>query len=202
MVCHDFKGGIGTSSRVVSTVDGPVTVGVLVQANHGIRKRLSILGVPVGEVVDSSVVPVPEMPEAPGVHGAGSIITVVATDAPLSARQCTRLAQRATLAIGRTGGAGENDSGDGVIAFSTAGAGVIPSAGYARQRAGSYQVDVLSDDAIDALFYAVIDATEEAILNAMLAARTMTGRDGVVVHKLPAEVLLRTLADFRRGPLG
>lgn len=178
MVCHGFKGGIGTASRVVA---GHV-VGVLVQANHGRRPRLQIEGVPVGRELDAERVPLPARPD----DGAGSIIVVVATDAPLLPHQCDRLAQRAALGIGRTGGAGENSSGDLVIAFATGNRGL--------EGGGRVAVTMLANDRLDPLFYAAIEATEAAIVNALLAAETMTGRDGVTVHALDAA----TLADVMR----
>jgi D-aminopeptidase len=190
MICHGFKGGIGTSSRVVAQEDGGFTVGVLVQANHGRRPRLRVNGVPVGERLGAEVVP---LPTEGGGEGAGSIIVVVATDAPLLPGQCDRLAQRAVLGIGRTGGMGEHSSGDFVVCFATGNRGLSAEKGERRQLL--YEVTMLSHDDCNALFEAVIDATEEAILNALLAAETTTGRGGNVVHALPAEVL----ADALRG---
>jgi len=179
MICHGFKGGIGTASRLTSAGH---TLGVLVQANHGRRSRLSVAGVPVGRESD---VPMPG-PDTP----TGSIIVLVATDAPLLPHQCERVAQRAALGVGRTGGAGENSSGDLILAWSTANA--IGS--DAEQT-----VRMLANDRIDELFYAAIEATEEAIVNAMLAARTMTGRGGFTVHALEADALRDALA--RHGAL-
>jgi D-aminopeptidase len=178
MVCHGLKGGIGTASRVA----GGYTVGVLVQANHGRRTRLRVAGVDVGRDVTA---PLPGA-DAP----AGSIIVLVATDAPLLPHQCERLAQRAALGIARTGGAGENSSGDLILSWSTG------------NRVGDepeQTVTMLANDRLDELFYAVIDATEESIVNALLAGETMTGRDGVTVHGLDAEELRGILA--RRGAL-
>ncbi len=189
MVCHGFKGGSGTSSRVLAGEHGGYAVGVLVQANHGRRLRLRVNGVPVGERIGQEVVPLP----SPGAHraGAGSIIVLVATDAPLLPGQCDRLAQRAPLGIGRTGGMGENSSGDLIFCFATGNRGLDDGEGPAGHRV--HDVRMLSQDAIDPLFEAVIDATEEAILNALLAAETMTGRDGNTVHALPPELLLEAL---------
>jgi D-aminopeptidase len=167
MICHGFKGGIGTSSRVV---DG-YTVGVLVQANHGRRERFQVGGVPVGRLVGPDVVPLPPQP------GAGSIVGIVATDAPLLPHQCRRLAQRAALGVARTGGAGEHASGDLFLAFSTANRG-IPADLNAVPAPPVYTVAVLHNQAITALFDAVIEATEQAIVNAVVAADTMVGRDG------------------------
>jgi D-aminopeptidase len=175
MICHGFKGGIGTASRVV---DGGNTVGVLVQANHGRRSRLTIGGVPVGRELGFDRVPGPA-------NGAGSIIVVVATDAPLLPHQLRRLAQRATFGIARTGGAGENSSGDLALAFST---GNDPTAEALR---------ALPNSGLDDLFYAVIDATEEAIVNALLAAETMSGRGGATVHAIEADAVAAVLARYR-----
>jgi D-aminopeptidase len=135
MICHGFKGGIGTASRVTPEQHGGYTVGVLVQANHGSRERLTVAGAPVGRVIGHDVVPDPyeDLPESAA--AAGSIIVIVATDAPLLPHQCRRLAQRASLGIARTGGAGEHSSGDILLAFSTA-AGLAAERGRGRQRAG------------------------------------------------------------------
>jgi D-aminopeptidase len=187
MVCHGFKGGVGTSSRLV----GGATVGVLVQANHGRRARLRVNGIPVGERIPESEIPIPRRPEAPVVpEGSGSIIGIVATDAPLSAIQCQRLAQRAALGVARAGGAGEHTSGDLFLAFSTANR--VPLRG--PRLAELVAVRQLGDGAINDLFYAVIDATEEAILNALLAAETMVGRDGITAYALTADRLHQALA--------
>jgi D-aminopeptidase len=174
MICHGFKGGIGIAQRRA----GEHMVGVLVQANHGRRPRLTIDGVPVGEEIGADVVPLPGNPE-----GAGSIIVVVATDAPLLPHQCDRVAQRAALGIGRTGGAGENTSGDILFCFSTA----DPRAPY------------LENDALNELFYATIGATEAAIVNALLHATTTTGRDGRVAYALPHDLLAEVRRRYGRG---
>jgi D-aminopeptidase len=174
MICHGFKGGIGTASRVTDVG----VVGVLVQANHGRRARLVVDGVPVGRELGAERVPLPPRPET----GGGSIIVLVATDAPLLPHQCERLAQRAALGVARTGGAGENSSGDLVLAFATGNAiddgAVDPVA-----------LSMLPNDRIDPLFYATIEATEEAIVNALLAAETTTGRGGATVHGLDPDAL-------------
>jgi D-aminopeptidase len=173
MICHGFKGGIGTASR--STEDG-YTVGVLVQANHGRRARLSIAGVAVGRELGPERVPLPPRSD----QVAGSIIVLVATDAPLLPHQCDRVAQRAALGIARTGGAGENSSGDLILAWSTANA--IGS--------GSTQaVTMLANEHIDEVFYAAIEATEEAIVNALLAAETTTGKGGATAYRLDHDLL-------------
>src|SRR5262245_23958813 len=163
MICHGFKGGIGTASRVV---DGH-TVGVLVQTNHGARRRLTIAGVPVGRIIGPDRVPLPPRPGTPA--GAGSIVVVVATDAPLLPHQCRALALRSMLGVGRTGGAGEHSSGDFGLAFS-----IGPTE----------RLEPMPMELLDPLFYAVIDATEEAIVNSLLAAETMTGRGGATAHAL------------------
>jgi D-aminopeptidase len=195
MVCHGFKGGIGTASRVVGPASGGFTVGVLVQANHGRRQRLAVNGVPVGEHVPAAEVPLPGR----ALEGAGSIIAVIATDAPLLPHQCVRLAQRAGLGIARTGGAGENSSGDMFLAFSTANR--VPG-GDDPSGKGTVQVTMVENAGIDPMFYAVIDATEEAILNALLAAETMTGQGGVTAYALDERRLVEILSMYGRGPGG
>jgi D-aminopeptidase len=176
MICHEFKGGIGTSSRLV----GGHRVGVLVQANYGRRSRFRVDGVPVGELVGDRI-PTPQPREE-----WGSIIGIAATDAPLLPHQCDRLAQRIGLGVGRVGGTAAHTSGDLFFAFSTANRGLDASQGEIGLR-------MLSDGEITPLYAAVIDATEEAILNAMLAAETMTGRNGHTVYALEAELLKEVL---------
>ena len=190
MICHGFKGGIGTSSRLLPETDGGWTVGVLVQANYGQRHRLRIDGVPVGEAIPISEVPAPGLPSA----GAGSIIVVVATDSPLIPAQCRRLAQRASLGIGRVGGLGENGSGDIVLAFSTANRGLSPD-----DTSRTITVEMLPHPTMNVLFEAVVDATEEAIVNALCAATTMTGVEGRVAHALPLDRLQATMRQFGRS---
>ena len=187
MICHGFKGGIGTSSRVVSERSDGFTVGVLVQANHGRRDRLRIAGVPVGERIPPEDVPLPGVPA-----GGGSIIVVVATDAPLLPHQCRRLAQRAGLGVARVGGVGEHWSGDLFLAFATGNTG-IPAGEYGREPPLTAALSMLADAYITELFDAVVDATEESIVNALLAAETMTGRDGVVAHALDPDRLRSVL---------
>jgi L-aminopeptidase/D-esterase-like protein len=201
MRCLGFKGGIGSASRVVAD-EGGYTVGVLVQCNFGSRQDLRVAGVPIGEEIkdllpcvaidDQSVRPeIPrcgkESPTAPETSvEQGSIIAVVATDAPLLPHQLKRLATRVALGIGRAGGFGGNSSGDIFLAFSTANPKAAANAGVQR-------VEMLSNARINGLFYATVQATEEAILNAMLAAKTMTGADGLRVHALPHDRLLAAL---------
>ena len=190
MVCHEFKGGIGTASRVVGVDEGGWTVGVLVQANYGRRELLRIDGVRVGEAIPVSEVPAPyERPPLGTVPagdpaGAGSIIVVVATDAPLLPHQCARLAQRAGLGIARMGGTGGHTSGDLFICFAT-GNRDLPQPELGTDARTTVELRMLSDSFIDPLFLATIEATEEAIVNALVAAETMTGIDGVTAHRLP-----------------
>ena len=186
MICHGFKGGIGTASRRLAEGEGGYTVGVLVQANHGRRSRFGIAGVPVGKELGPDKIPLPAPPEA---AAAGSIIVIAATDAPLLPHQCERLAQRAALGIARTGGAGENSSGDLMIAFSTGNRGVAGGEPTAR-------VTMLANERIDPLFYGVIEATEEAIVNACLAAETMTGLGGATAHGLDPELLMQVMRRY------
>jgi D-aminopeptidase len=190
MICHGFKGGIGAASRVVAVDAGGYTVGVLVQANHGRRERLRVNGAPVGEDIPPSTTPLPGVPTA--AEGGGSIIVLVATDAPLLPHQCSRLAQRAGLGIARTGGVGEHWSGDLFLAFSTGNRG-LPEPSYGARSPLTTSLTMLSDAYITPLFDATVEATEEAILNALLAAETMTGKDGVTAHRLEPDLLLRAL---------
>ena len=187
MICHDFKGGIGTASRVVPADAGGYTVGVLVQANHGRRERLRVNGVPVGERVTGAEVPLPVEQEWPLPHQ-GSIIILVATNAPLLPGQCGRLAQRAGFGVARTGGVGEHSSGDLILAFSTANRSLqVGESGPEGEH--EIPIRMLSDAYITPLFDAVIDATEEAIVNALLAARTMEGHSGTA-YALDGDTLL------------
>ncbi|MFL6198768.1 MAG: P1 family peptidase [Thermoanaerobaculia bacterium] len=186
MISYGFKGGIGTSSRRLSAEEGGYAVGVLVQSNHGRRNRLTVAGVPVGKEI-------PDLLPEPGKHadGEGSIIVIVATDAPLLPMQLERLARRAALGIGRAGGAGENTSGDILLAFSTANPGVARSEGPTR-------LTMLPNDRLDPLFWATVDATEEAIVNAMIAAETMKGAGGNTVYALPHDRLREILKKHHR----
>jgi D-aminopeptidase len=203
MVCHEFKGGIGTASRVVDATAGGFTVGVLVQANYGRRDWLRVDGVPVGEAIPTDAVPSPydavdddESVETPP-PGSGSIIVIVATDAPLLPHQCERLAQRAGLGIARMGGTGAHSSGDLFLCFAT-GNRTLPRASYRADPRVTVELRALNDFAIGPLFDATIEATEEAILNALVGAATMTGRDGITAYALPHDRLLETMARFGR----
>jgi D-aminopeptidase len=191
MICHGFKGGIGTASRLLAPADGGFIVGVLVQANHGRRERLSICGVPVGLRIGAEDVPLPEVPANAAGNvvpppGSGSIIAVVATDAPLLPHQCRRLAQRAGLGVARIGGVGEHTSGDIFLCFATGNRGMVPGE-LGAQDPLTVPLSMLSDGHITALFDAVVEATEEAIVNALSAARTMVGRDGVTAYAMPVD---------------
>jgi len=215
MICHEFKGGIGTSSRRLADRDGGWTVGALVQANYGSRELLRIDGVPVGEAIPVSDIPSAwdEMERTDGAAtdagpaaasprlgaGGGSIIVILATDAPLLPHQCERLAQRASLGLGRMGSIASHGSGDLFLAFATGNRGLSRTAGE-RDPHGTLAVRMLVDRAISPLFQAAVEATEAAVVNALLAARTMTGRDGITAQALPHDRLLDVMARFGRGP--
>lgn len=186
MICHQFKCGIGTASRR-TVVDGKTyTVGVLVQANYGSRSTFTIAGVPMGA----------EFPDLDPLfrhtdQETGSIIVVVATDAPLLPHQLKRLARRVPLGIARLGGYASNGSGDIFIAFSTANPG-------AAARQGTQKIDMLPNDAISPLFLATAEATEESIVNALVAAQTMVGKNGNTVYALPHDRVIGLLRKFGR----
>jgi len=190
MVCHGFKGGIGTASRKLDASAGGYTVGVLVQCNYGLRRHLTIAGVPVGmEITDlTAVTPL-------GAGGSdeeqGSIIVVVATDAPLLPHQLKRIATRVSVGVGRMGGYGGNGSGDIFVAFSTANTRVYKDTGIVH-------VDMLPNERINPLLYATVQATEEAIVNALLAAETMTGINDTKVFALPLDRLRSVMAKYGR----
>jgi len=196
MICHEFKGGIGTASRRLPDDLGGWTVGVLVQANYGRRSLLRIDGVPVGEEIPIDEVPSPNSRVRRGIAelppGSGSIIGIVATDAPLLPHQCARLAHRAALGVARTGGIGSTSSGDLFLAFATGNRGM--SAAEAPPIGdGVMSLRGLVDPALDPLFEATVEATEEAIVNALVAAETMTGRDGYTAHRLPHDRLVEVM---------
>jgi L-aminopeptidase/D-esterase-like protein len=190
MHCYDFKGGTGTASRKLPTAAGGYTVGVLVQANFGTRRHLMVAGAPVGKEIGCDKYPCrPIVQPAPARDG--SIIIVVATDAPLIAPQLRRMAVRASLGIARTGGMSGNGSGDIFIAFSTANPG-------AAEEGNAATVRMLSNRRIDDLFEATVFATEEAVINAMVAAETMVGRDYHQWVRLPHDELKQVLRKYRR----
>ncbi len=188
MVCNEFKGGIGTSSRKLDAKAGGYTVGVLVQCNYGLRGQLRIAGVPVGKEIPEDTV----RGQAAGPdEDRGSIIIVVATDAPLVAHQLKRLARRAALGLGRDGSISGNGSGDIFIAFSTANSG-------AWKTTGIRTIEMLPNDRMGPLFEATVQATEEAIINAMVAAETMSGVDNHTVIALPHDRLREVLKKYNR----
>ena len=186
MICHKFKGGIGTSSRLVETRSGQFTVGALVQANYGARADLRVDGVPVGLEIGQEITP---HPGNTGIAG-GSIIIIVATDAPLLPIQCQRLAKRATVGLSRAGGSGHNGSGDIFLAFSTG--------NHVTRTDEPLEVKMLPLDHISPLFDATAEAVEESIINALTSAQTMTGLDGRMAHALPLDELERVMHKYRR----
>ncbi len=186
MTCHSFKGGIGTSSRVVSAGGSSYTVGALVQANYGDRSMFRVDGVPVGMEIGPDSVPVRE----PAPRQEGSIIIVVATDAPLLPVQCRRLAKRATAGLARVGGTGHNGSGDIFIAFATGNS--VP-----LRPVATLDIKMLPHHEIDPIFDGATYAVEEAILNALAAAETMTGFRGRTIFELPLDELRRVMAKYR-----
>jgi L-aminopeptidase/D-esterase-like protein len=190
MICYGFKGGIGTASRRVSARAGGYTVGVLVQANFGSRRQLRIAGVPVGEEIAGS--PASALGTPDGDRGdVGSIIVVVATDAPLLPHQLKRLARRVPLGLARTGSTSGNGSGDIFIAFSTANPGAFRSSGLA-------DLKMVPNDQVSPLFDATVQATEEAVVNALVAAETMVGADNRKVVALPHDRLRDVLRKYNR----
>jgi len=186
MSCHQFKCGTGTASRQVELGGSNYTLGVLVQANYGLRNTLTIAGVPVGrEITDL-------MPEYHSQNQEyGSIIVVVATDAPLLPHQLKRLARRVPMGIAKVGGYAGNGSGDIFIAFSTANSG-------AGARTGIQKTDMLPNDQMSALFLATVQATEEAIINALVAAETMSGINGNTKHAIPHGRLKQAMKKYNR----
>jgi D-aminopeptidase len=195
MICHEFKGGIGTASRLLPEEDGGWTVGALVQTNYGRRYMLRVDGAPVGRVLSTERVPSPYEEESTSPAGTGSIIVILATDAPLLPTGCDRLALRASIGLGRIGGGCDDGSGDIFLAFAT-GNGGLPGSGLPDQQA-SIPLTTIPSAAMTPLFYAAAEATEEAILNALLAAGTMTGRDGITAHGLDPDLLLGALEEAR-----
>ena len=210
MVCHGFKGGIGTASRRLDARDGGYTVGVLVQCNCCARRELRVAGVPVGQEIPDLLPCIatndpavkangPRCDAAPTRtgnddeedEGQGSIIVVVATDAPLLPHQLKRIATRVSLGIGRMGGKGENSSGDIFVAFSTANAHAATDTALAH-------LTMIPNGKINPLFYATTQATEEAIVNAMLQAETMTGANYARVYALPVDRLMAAMKKYGR----
>ena len=205
MICHRFKGGIGTSSRIVDVAGENYTVGVLVQCNYGSREPFRVAGVPVGQEIADLMPSRPgggaEQGGAPldpsdGPDREGSIIVVVATDAPVLSHQLERMARRVSLGIARNGSTSSNGSGDIFVAFSTA------NREAASERAAAADARVLANGRLSPLFAATVEATEEAIINALVAAETMTGANDVTVYALPHERLREVLRMYNRLQVG
>ncbi|HIB70027.1 MAG TPA: S58 family peptidase [Candidatus Marinimicrobia bacterium] len=187
MICHSFKGGIGTSSRIIEVAGETYTLGALVQANYGAREDLMVSGVPVGkEITDLQ-----RVRNRDSQDGDGSIIVIVATDAPLVAHQCKRLARRIPLGIARVGTVAHNGSGDIFITFSTANPG-------AANAEGTVSVNMVPNGKMNPLFKATVQATEEAIINALVAAEDMVGVNGNTVYALPHDRLRAILKKYNR----
>jgi L-aminopeptidase/D-esterase-like protein len=182
MVCNEFKGGIGTSSRMLSAKDGGYTVGVLVQCNYGSREQLRIAGINVGREIPEHTIWQSDV---------GSIIVVLATDAPLIPTQLKRIAKKISLGLGRDGSYTGDGSGDIFIAFSTANPGAVGTRGL-------HQLTMLPNDSLDPIFLATVQATEEAVINAMVAADTMTGINNHTVIALPHDLLRDVLKKYNR----
>jgi len=203
MICHGFKGGIGTASRTVAIDSRTYTIGVLVQANYGSMNELRIAGIPVGREIrelwkkeetkkeEEFNLDQQSSPDASGFVDKGSIIIVIATDAPVLARQLKRLARRASMGLARVGSYSGNSSGDIFIAFSTANQG-------AHKGPIPPQVSMLTNSQTGRLFLPVIQATEEAIINALVGAETMTGIDGHTIRALPHDLVKKILKKYNR----
>jgi D-aminopeptidase len=187
MICHDFKGGIGTASRLVEIGGKAYTVGVLVQTNYGDRSFLRVNGVPVGEEIGPDEVPTP-WGDQPSLQ-AGSIIAVIATDAPLISTQCTRLAQRATVGLARVGGVGYNSSGDIFLVFATGNDLPVP-------QPDMVSLTMLPNRHLNFFFEAVAEAVEEAILNALTMAETMTGYKDRTAYAIPLDRLVEIMERY------
>jgi D-aminopeptidase len=188
MICHLFKGGIGTSSRQIQIDSMTYTIGVLVQANYGGREPLTITGVPVGKEISDLM---PLWDPIRSEEDRGSIIVIVATDAPLLPHQLKRLARRVPIGISRLGGYASNGSGDIFMAFSTANSG-------AASREIDQMIKMIPNDKMSKLFEATVQATEESILNALVAAETMVGKNNTTVYELPEDRLIEILKKYNR----
>ncbi|WP_413670256.1 P1 family peptidase [Mucilaginibacter sp. Mucisp86] len=190
MMCLGFKGGTGTASRVLTINDKTYTLGVLVQSNFGRKKNLTIAGAPVGrELKDTLNYEFKAPPQSKHQEGDGSIIVILATDAPLLPHQLKRLAERVALGVGKVGGRGENGSGDIFLAFSTANPDAF-------SRTGSTRVEMLANDQLNPLYEATVQSVEEAIINAMVAADTMEGINGNKAYALPHDAVMRVLKKY------
>lgn len=186
MICHEFKGGIGTASRIVTSESGQYTLGALVQTNYGDRHLFRVDGVPVGREIGPELTPMPWIEPAQS----SSIIVIIATDAPLLPIQCKRLARRATVGLARTGGTGHNGSGDIFLAFATG--NHLPTTANAP-----LDLKMLPQTHMDPFFDAVAECVEEAIINALTSAETMTGFKGRTVYALPLDDLQRVMKKYR-----
>ena len=186
-VCHDFKGGIGTASRLVSIGGASYVLGALVQANYGGRRTLRVDGVPVGLEITADEVPSPWRQPPP----ASSILVILATDAPLLPLQCRRLAERATIGLARAGGLGLHSSGDLFLAFSTGNS--IPA-----RASGTLPLLMVPNQELNSLFEAAAEAVEESILNALCMAETMQGYQGRVAYEIPLDRLAEVMRKYRR----
>lgn len=192
MICHDFKGGIGTSSRVVTVPSGTFTIGALVQVNHGDRSLFRVDGVPVGRILNAAHTPTPwETTPSNGAPAASSVLIIIGTDAPLLPTQCKRLAQRAGLGMVRAGGVGYNGSGDLFLAFATG--NHIPDKGEAM-----VELKMLPHHHLNDFFEAEAEVVEEAIVNALCAAETMTGYQGHTAHALPHAALQEVMGRYAK----
>lgn len=199
MTCFEFKGGIGTSSRIIDFEDRKYVLGALVQANFGLRYQLTVQGVPIGRLIPTSEIPGREDKKHSAVprpvDDTGSIIVILATNVPLLPHQCKRLARRASLGLARTGSVGANNSGDIFIAFST---GNICK-GFLNDSYGKlYSVKTVTPETMSELFEAAIEVTEEAILNALCSAETMTGIKGRTIYSLPMEKVTGIMAECKK----
>ena len=214
MILHEFKGGIGTASRRVPDADGGWIVGALVQANYGSRDLLRVDGVPVGQAIPVSEVSsawdqmdaldAASSDAAPGMAGrqgpgGGSIIVVLATDAPLLPHQCERLAQRAGLGLARMGSIASHGSGDIFLAFATGNRG-LGATGTEKDARRTVETRMVVDKGMSPLFQAAVEAVEAAVVNALLAAETLTGRDGITAYAIDHGRLLDVMARYGRGP--
>lgn len=194
MICHQFKGGIGTSSRILDEKFGGYTIGALVQANYGWRDHLTIAGVPVGKELEKELLPeINDIYEDIRRENEGSIIVVIATDAPLLPYQLKRVAKRVTAGLARVGGYGHNGSGDIFIAFSTA--NILDSS---DKKVNVKNYESLNDNLIDPLFKATAEVTEEAIVNALVNAETMTGINDNTVFALPHNRIVEIMKKYNR----
>ncbi|HVF40626.1 MAG TPA: P1 family peptidase [Gemmatimonadaceae bacterium] len=194
MRCYQFKCGIGTASRVVRKERGGYTVGVLVQANFGIRRDLRVAGIPVGNELSEQLMPEQKTPDDKD----GSILIVVATDAPLLPHQLKRVAKRAALGLARNGSIADTDSGDLILAFSTAATNVFTPRRQSEVAPNTVSTVFLREPPLDNIFEATVQATEEAIINALVAGKTMTGINGNRVHAIPHDKLREVLRRHNR----